>query len=54
VYGVAFSPDGQLLASAGAGGPWDEGTKQYLSGELKIWEVPVEQQPGARAASAAK
>src|SRR5262249_37817389 len=37
VFGVVFSPDGKRLASAG--GVWDAEEKDYLSGEVKVWDA---------------
>jgi WD40 repeat protein len=37
IFGVAFSPDGQLLATAGAN--YDRDRKQYGPGEVKLWDA---------------
>jgi WD40 repeat protein len=43
VYSVAFSPDGKSLASA-SGGTWDYRQRQYVSGEVRLWDLQTSQQ----------
>src|SRR5262249_38844551 len=37
VYGVAISPDGAWVASCT--GVWDDATKKFEAGEVKVWEA---------------
>jgi WD40 repeat protein len=37
VYDLSFSSDGTVLASAG--GMWNDGTKEYVGGEVRLWSL---------------
>jgi hypothetical protein len=41
VLSVAYSPDGLTLATAS--GAWDEGRREYVSSEVRLWDVRTEQ-----------
>jgi WD40 repeat protein/serine/threonine protein kinase len=41
-FGVAFSPDGKCLAAGSS--IWDQATRRYVSGVVKVWDVQTGQE----------